>query len=169
MSNLLTVQSPYFFYYHGVLEQIQYYFNHQDISSVLIISFFLLIFQLIWHWHCYEKFKIGYYGGCLENHTLNSSTPALMQRDSDNKYYNITQKINQFRGPIKVKKRRNRLLIKKLKNGKKIPKHDYHWLNAKKRNLTSLVAFTLTPFSNSNFMILSAPFFTAKCSAVSVP
>ena len=39
----------------------------------------------------------------------------------------------------------------------------------KKRNLTSLVAFTLTPFLNSNFMILSAPFFTAKCNTVSVP
>ena len=56
--------------------------NRTVISSGLIISFFLLIFQLIWLWYYWKKFKIGYYGGCLENHTLHSSTPALMQRDS---------------------------------------------------------------------------------------
>ena len=60
MSNLLIVQSPYFFI---MMYLRKYYFKHQDISSGLIISFFLLIFQLIWLWYCWEKFKIGYYGG----------------------------------------------------------------------------------------------------------
>lgn len=52
--------------------------KHQDISSGLIISFFLLIFQLIWLWYCWEKFKIGYYGGRVpgESHfTLQQPSP----------------------------------------------------------------------------------------------
>ena len=130
MSNLLTVQFPYFFNIMMYLRK--YYFKHQDISSGLIISFFLLIFQLIWMWYCREKFKIGSYGGRVtgESHFY-TPAPQPWCREILTTNITISQKTNQFRGPSKVKKRRNRLYKLKSLKKEKIPKHDYHWINAK--------------------------------------
>ena len=56
------------------------------------------------------------------------------------------------------------------KKHQKVSLKEYHWLNPKEKKYpTWLVMLTLTPFSNSNLMILSALCFTAKCNGVRIP